>query len=211
MALCKTRSHYVACGQMKKADLSRITEFLFETGTLRKIARSHRQTLMLEDASDSISSHSFRVSMIGLHLALMEGADVYKVLMMCLFHDLPETRSGDQNWIHKSYVKVFSTQIIRDQMRNHPFAKVILPLLLEYEARETLEARVTKDADLLDQNLLLKEYEMCGNREATRWVQSRRMHPAKRLSTKSAKILNREILNRTPSDWWQKIWTTTNK
>ena len=37
----------------------------------------------------------------------------------------------------------------------------------EYDERESLEAHLAKDADLLDQILLLREYEWVGNNEAS--------------------------------------------
>src|SRR5204862_5086086 len=88
--------------------------FFFEVGTLRKITRAHKQTLLTEDSSDTIAAHSFRVATIGWFLANAEKADPYKVVMMCLTHDMPEARSGDQNWVHKKYVKVFENEIIND-------------------------------------------------------------------------------------------------
>jgi 5'-deoxynucleotidase YfbR-like HD superfamily hydrolase len=58
----------------------KIVNFLFEAGTLRKIARSHRQTLFTNDLSDNIASHSYRVTLIAYILAILEKADVEKVL-----------------------------------------------------------------------------------------------------------------------------------
>jgi putative hydrolase of HD superfamily len=77
--------------------IKKAAEFLFEVGTLRKTIRAHRQTLLTDDSSDNIASHSFRVIWIGWILSKMEKADPYKVLLMCLAHDTGETRSGDQN------------------------------------------------------------------------------------------------------------------
>jgi putative hydrolase of HD superfamily len=92
---------------IKIAQLKKAASFLYEIGTMRKTARAHRQTLLTDDLSDNIASHSYRVTWIGWFLAKAEKVDPYKVLLMCLSHDLSETRSGDQNWIHKKYIKVF--------------------------------------------------------------------------------------------------------
>jgi len=75
----------------KKKDLGKIKElvsFFFEMGTLRKIARSHRQTLLTDDLSDNIASHSFRSTIIGYFLAKEIGVDSDKVMKMCLIHDI---------------------------------------------------------------------------------------------------------------------------
>ncbi len=76
---------------MTKKQISDITKFFYEMGTLRKIARSHRQSLLTDDLSDNIASHTFRVCMIGMMLAQVEKADVSKVVLMCLLHDISET------------------------------------------------------------------------------------------------------------------------
>lgn len=89
----------------------RLADFFFEVGTMRRIQRMHRQTLLVEDSSDTIASHSYRVTLIGWHLAKLAGADPYKVVMMCLTHDLGEIRSNDHNWVHKRYVKIYEEEI----------------------------------------------------------------------------------------------------
>jgi putative hydrolases of HD superfamily len=183
-----------------KKDLKEITHFLYELGTMRKIARSHRQTLLTNDLTDNIASHSYRVSMIGWFLAKLEKVDPYKVVMMCLTHDVSETRTGDQNWVHKKYVKVFEEEAVKHQLTGISIADDLLEVTDEYSKRESKESIVAKDADLLDQILLLKEYSWQGNKEADRWLVDNEQ--AKRLSTKSAKLVSDEIVSQDPSDWW---------
>ena len=186
-----------------KTSYKSIINFLYEVGTLRKIPRSHMQTLLTSDLSDNISSHSFRVCVIGLMLANLEKANVSKVLTMCLFHDITESRSGDQNWVHKKYVKVFDDEIISDQLKNLPNSKEFLTIIQEYQNRKTPEAIITKDADLLDQILLLQEYIRSGNQEAKNWKSHINL-----LVTKSAIALGQQIIHTVPSTWWtQGNWT----
>lgn len=196
-------------------DNKKIANLFYEIGTLRKISRSHRQTLFINDNADNIGSHSHRVSCIAWFLAKMESVDPYKTVMMSLFHDVPETRTGDQNWVHKRYVRVDESKILHDQFKDLPFND-LFEILSEYDHRESLESIVAKDADLLDQILLLKEYEHSGNKEATIWLRGKNgdetnKHLA-RLKTDSAKKLGLLILETTPSDWWKSLWTdgTTN-
>ena len=186
-----------------------LANFLFEVGTLRRIDRAHKQTLLTEDKSDNISSHTFRVTMIGWFLAMQENADPYKTAMMCLLHDTPETRSGDQNWVHKKYVQVFEEDIIKDQIAPLPFAEELSSFFNEYNKRESLEARVAKDADLIDQILLLKEYAYAGNKEAEKWLEGGQQE--KKLTTDSAKNLVKEIMSTRPSEWWDNVWTADRK
>ena len=194
---------------MADLELEKIVGFLFEVGSLRKISRAHRQTLLTDDLTDNISSHSFRVAIIGYVLARMEKADSGKVLLMCLMHDLPESRSNDQNWVHKKYVKVFEKEIVKDQFVGIPGEDELCGLAKEYEERKTKEAKLAKDADLIDQILLLREYEWIGNKEATLWLKSREQE--KRLFSKSAKKMAKSIYTQKPSFWWNNLWTAERR
>ncbi len=179
-------------------------------GTMRKLPRAHMQTLLTNDLSDNIASHSYRVSLIGWFLSHLEKANPYKVVTMCLFHDSAESRSGDQNWVHKSYVKVFEDEIIKDQLSNLPNKTELFKVSSEYQERKSKEAIIAKDADLIDQLLLLKEYSWQGNKEAADWLgknKGRGNMQYKMLKTKSAKSLAEAILAQDPSDWWSKNWT----
>jgi len=63
---------------MTRKQIIDVTKFFYEIGTLRKIARTHRQTLLTDDLSDNIASHTFRVCIIGMILAQLEKADISK-------------------------------------------------------------------------------------------------------------------------------------
>jgi len=197
-----------------KKDKQKIANFLFEIGTLRKIPRAHQQELLTQDLSDNIASHSFRVATIAWFLAKMENADPYKTTTMALFHDVGEVRSGDQNYIHKKYVKVYDDEIMKDQLGELPFNE-LFNLMKEYEERASIESIVAKDADLIDQILLLKEYAHQGNKEAKIWLTGNgdKNHNVqyRSLKTESAKKLANHIFKTGVSDWWQNIWTSKNK
>lgn len=195
--------------KINNKSFEKLVALFFETGSLRKTLRSHRQTLLTDDLSDNIASHSFRVSVISWYLAKLEKADPYKVLLMSLFHDFSESRSGDQNWIHKKYIKVFETEIQNDQFSDKPFGEELSTVLNEYDKKRTLEAHLAKDADLLDQILLLREYEWSGNKEASIWLKGQEQE--KRLFSASAKKLAKEIYTQRPSTWWNKIWTAERR
>jgi len=194
---------------MTKNNLSNLVNFFFETGSLRKVARSHRQTLLTNDLSDNIASHSFRVTIIGYFLAKQQKANPDKVVQMCLFHDISEARCGDQNWVNKKYVKVFENEIQKDQLKSLPNNKDLNELITEYQERKSLESKLAKDADLLDQILLLKEYAWQGNKEAEDWLKDNQQQ--KRLSSLFAKKLAVQIIKQKPSDWWANLWTSDRR
>lgn len=194
----------------------RIVNFLFEIGTMRKLPRIHRQTLLTDDMSDNIATHTYRVAMIGWFLAKLEGADPYKVVVMCMCHDMPEVRSNDHNYIHKKYIKIFESEIRKDQLGDLPFQD-LLELSDEYDERQSKEALLAKDADILDQIFLLREYEWQGNKEAQKWLEGRQVvggkpySPIDNLKTESAKELAKIIMKNDPSEWWEHVVTPTNR
>jgi len=201
---------------MTEKDNNKIVEFLFEMGTMRKLPRMHRQTLLTDDISDTIAAHSYRVAIIGWFLAKMEKADPYKVVMMCLSHDMAEVRSGDHNYVHKRYVKIFEDEIKKEQLGELPFDD-LKTLTDEYDERKSLEAVVTKDADLIDQILLLREYVWQGNQQAQTWLDRKSAKDSEkndydqRLQTKSAKMIGSIAMSSDPSNWWRNLRTDKNR
>ncbi len=202
---------------MKKKDNNkRISEFLYEIGTMRKLPRMHRQIILSDDMTDNIATHSYRVAMIGWFLAKQEGVDPMKVVMMCLLHDIGEVRTGDHNWVHKRYVKIFDKEILDEQLGSLPYND-LRDTADEYHKRESKASIIAKDADMLDQVLLLKEYEWQGNKEAGRWLigkgkdKGKGCAQIKYLKTKSAKALGKTLFDMEPSEWWNNIWTNKNR
>jgi putative hydrolase of HD superfamily len=101
-------------------------------------------------------------------------------------------------------VTVDSARILRDQLEDLPFSD-LHTIALEYELRESRESIVAKDADTIDQILLLREYAMQGNREAQLWLdgktENRPYNYVKRLVTDSGKALGKAIYDESPSSW----------
>lgn len=190
-----------------------LANLFFEAGTLRKITRMHRQALLTDDLSDNIASHSFRVALIAWVIAKEEGGDPYKTLLMALMHDMEETRTNDHNWIHKRYVKTYSEEVSEEQFKDLPYPE-LTEHVREYEMRESKEARIVKDADLLEQTLLLREYAWQGNKEAEIWLGgkdgSEKKHGAL-LAFETSKRLSKAIYTQNPSDWWSGLWTNKNR
>jgi len=185
-------------------------------GTLRKILRMHQQAFLTSDASDNTASHSFRTAVIGYFLAKAAEADADKVMKMCLLHDTEESRCGDQNWVHKRYVKVFEEEIRQGQLKGLPNSEELLGLSKEYQERQTKEAKLAKDADILDELLLIKEYALMGNQEAEGWLKGLHVKDQNHkhemmMHTDLAKRMAREVLKQNPSEWWDNLWTSKRR
>lgn len=179
--------------------MKRIADLLFEVGMLKRTPRTGYR--FLGTGEESVAEHLFRTAFIGYVLAEMEeGADTFRVVRMCLFHDLPEARTGDQNYVYKKYVQVDEKRAAEDLTDGLPFAKEIKDLIAEFNAQESREALLSHDADQLALILQLKEQKDLGNRYADEWL---RFNP-KRLKTELAKKLAEAILQTDFSAWWFK-------
>jgi len=187
--------------------INKITNFFFELASMRRIKRAHSQ--IIHEANDNISDHSFRVTIIGMILANMENCDENKVLKMCLFHDVAEIRIGDANFINKQYSNLSEDDARKDQMMDLPIAEEVSKFLEEYEQHESKESIVAKDADLLDQMVLQREYFYKDHENHEIWQN----HTEKSLKTESAKKLAKEIRSSNPLEWLYQIaeYKTGNK
>jgi len=182
-----------------------IVNFLFEIGILKKIPRSGYQ--FLGTGGESVADHSFRVAVIAYVLAKREPeADVERAVLMSLFHDFPEARTGDHNYVNKRYVKVDEDKAISDLARKIPVGGEIEALIHEFNVRQSLEARLVSDADQLDFILELKRQQDLGNGSAAEWL----TYSVKRLKSDFAKRLADEILKTDSSEWWftkkEELW-----
>lgn len=173
--------------------------FLFEMGMLKRAKRTGWWIAGVKDP-ETIAEHSFRVALIGATLAYMEGADAGRVALLCTLHDTQETRVGDIPWVGRRYVKAASnSEVTRDQLSQaHPaVAAGFQAAVDEYEAAETREAKVARDADKLECMLQGLEYLAQGIRPAQEWVDSTRA----KLMTPSAIELADAAQNMSVTEW----------
>lgn len=57
--------------------------------------------------TSTIAKYSFRCAIIGYILAKIKKTDENKIMKMCLFYNISETRTGDLNLINKKYLELF--------------------------------------------------------------------------------------------------------
>lgn len=177
--------------------MKEIVNFLFEVGILSKTPRSGFS--FLGSGNQSVSEHISRVVFIGYTLSSFEeNIDVLKVLKMCLFHDIAETRISDLNYVHQKYVDRLEEKAVEDLAKTLPFGEDIKKIIAEYEKRESREALLAKDSDNLDWIMSLKEQVDVGNKRASDWIK-----PAvKRLKTENAREIAKHILETDSNEWW---------
>lgn len=179
--------------------LAGIAAFLFEAGHLKNLPRSGWLLLGISHG-ESVAEHSFRVGLVGIALAALEGADPARTAALCLMHDVHESRIGDVPSVGRAYVTTAVPEAVTaHQTSGMPdkIGRVFQELTAEYEAAQTLESRVAHDADKVETLLQASEYKAQGY-SAGAWQDT----SIQALRTESAKQLAQAIITSDPRGWW---------
>jgi putative hydrolase of HD superfamily len=188
----------------KKDDLDTLLNFFTEAELLKRVKRSGWWMIGIKDP-ESVAEHSFRTAILGQFLAHYESADPYKVMTMCLYNDIHESRINDLHKVGHKYIafKDAEKRVRKDQFAAMPsfIKKDVEKALNEMDEQMTREAIVARDADLLECMLQGKEYYDRGNKAAKEFFGK----PAKLLRTKTAKKLYRKMLGWSSLKWWDQL------
>ena len=176
-----------------------IANLLFEARMLKEIPRSGYH--FLGAGKESVAEHVYMTTFIAYALAQSDpDADALKLVSMCLIHDLPEARIGDLNYVQKKYVEPYEEKAIGDTTRTLPFGDSITGLLAEFNAGESHEARLAKDADQISFILDLKALADTGYSTPGKWLPI----IMSRLKTDAGKKLAKTITETEWDEWWLK-------
>jgi 5'-deoxynucleotidase YfbR-like HD superfamily hydrolase len=178
--------------------MSQRTNYLNEVGMLNRTPRSGFQ--FLGTGKQSVAEHMYRMMHVAFLLARMseERVDELHLLRLVMFHDLPEARTSDHNYVNKKYVQEDLEKVLDEGARHWPFGAEIAACVREFEAGETPAARLAKDADQLELLLVLKELGDLGNPHVDDWIKPL----LARLRTEAGKQLAHEILATRWDEWW---------
>ncbi|MBW2963655.1 HD domain-containing protein [Candidatus Woesearchaeota archaeon] len=180
-----------------------LINFFFEIGMLKHAKRSGWWLINVKDP-ENIAEHSFRTAVISYFLAKLEKVNPEKVALMCLFHDLHESRVNDLHKVGQRYINFKEaerkaskeqTEFLGDAGRD------IFELNEEFQNQETKESLVAKDADYVEVSVQAKEYLEMGYKDAQNWIDNCK----KCVKTKSAKKLLDLIEKTSSNDWWRTL------
>jgi putative hydrolase of HD superfamily len=179
--------------------MQEVVNFLFEVGMLQKTPRTGYQ--FLGSGNESVAEHILRTIFVGYALSRLEkNVDEIRILKMCLFHDIPEARTGDMNYVNKKYVTVHEEKAVRELTQTLPFGEDIRDILYEFNEKKTMESMLAHDADQISLILQLKEHGDLGNKYSEEWI----TYAVRRLCTDAAKNMAEMILKTDSTDWWFK-------
>ena len=172
--------------------------YLFEMGHLKNLPRAGWLLLGIPQP-ETVAEHSFRVGVIGIALAALEGADPGRTAALCLVHDAHETRIGDVPSVGRAYITSAAPEAVNAHQTSampNFMAKVFQDLTAEYEADETTESRLAHDADKLETLLQAAEYAAQGF-DTSAWSET----SLAALRTEQGRQLAQAISSADPR-WW---------
>lgn len=183
------------------SDLERMVETLFE---------ERRLGWMTRDVSyfapgvkiENVAAHSYFAAQAALFLAQLaaDKVDVGRTVLMALFHDSLETRTGDIPRTNKRYVSKDSDKALEEKFGGWEAGALPKGLIEEFEEGKTYEAQLAQDADVAAFLISLRLLEPLG----VQGVAERFDKNAQRLRTIEGKTLAQAIKTTGHMDWWYK-------
>ena len=186
-------------GDLAETQVVAIASFCFEAGLLKRAARTGWWIAGVKDP-ETIAEHSWRCAVLATILAALEGADPARAAQMAVWHDSQETRVGDIPYVGRRYLAAAdNVAVTEDQTAGMPpvVAEAIRDVVATYEAADSPEALVAKDADRLDCLIQALEYQRQGHQGVQEWIDSSRSG----LKTASAQRIADAAIGLTGLEW----------
>jgi len=176
-----------------------IANLLFEVRILKDIVRSGYA--FLGSGKESIAEHSFMTAFICFAMAGIErNVNREKLVTMALVHDIAEARTGDFNYVEKTYSQTDEAKAISHLTQGLSFGDDIKILIDEFNSGQTKEAKLVKDADQISFILELKKQADIGAKGPEKWL------PVilERLKTDTGRKIAQSIMETGWDEWWMK-------
>lgn len=181
--------------------MNRIAEFLLEACFLKQIPRSGYQ--FLRAGGESVAEHVYCTAIIAFVMShLKPETDGRRLLSMCLVHDLAEARTGDLNHVQQKYLKRDESRALEDALEGLSFGDATVALIDEFNAAETPEAQLARDADQIALIVDLKSLDEAGYETPQSWLPE----IVKRLRTEIGRQIAQAVLDSQGDSWWRKIF-----
>src|SRR3989339_1205816 len=180
----------------------KLTNFIFELQMLRRIKHEGWRVAGIRDP-ESVAEHSLTAAQIAFILAKMEKhPEPHKIVTMVIFHDIAECRVGDVHKIADRYIQKDELRAVSDQTKDlNKIGKEIKELWEEVENGNEIAGIIAKDADLLEQAFLAKQYMEQGYKDCQNWIDN----IAKFIITDSAKNLLKTLQKTDSNEWRQHL------
>jgi putative hydrolase of HD superfamily len=190
---------------MTETEMRAMIRLCHEAGHLKRSKRTGWWVAGITDP-ESVAEHSWRTAVIAYFIALAEGADAERAATIGVFHDLPETRTGDIEYVGRNYLTAAADETIaKDQAQDLPeiIADALLGLIRQAAQRSSPEAICARDADKLECLLQAREYQRQGHEDVQQWIDNM----AAAVQTETGHALAEMAVRVKPSEWWREVAT----
>lgn len=181
------------------------TNLIYEAANVKRMLRTGWQRL--GDNEEGVGEHSFMTAVIAYLLAREINAQndagrsvsMEKIMLMSVFHDFHEGRTGEMDKVAKLYMTRHEDKANEDIFKD--IDNDLLTLLSEYEARQTLDAQVVYEANVIAFGVECKILMERGNTHAKEWMDAN----SKRVRLPESVNLMTSLAETDSQDWWKDI------
>lgn len=182
-----------------------ITNLIYEAANVKRMLRTGWQRL--GDNEEGVGEHSFMTAVIAYLLAReindqhdeTRNVSMEKIMLMSVFHDFHEGRTGEMDKVAKLYMTRHEDKANEDIFG--VVDKELLALLNEYEAKQSLEALVVYEANVIAFGVECKILMERGNTHAKEWMDAN----SKRVRLPESVVLMTSLAATDSQDWWKDI------
>jgi len=181
------------------------TNLVYEAANVKRMLRTGWQRL--GDNEEGVGEHSFMTAVIAYLMAreMNDAGDpdrrvsMEKVMVMSIFHDFHEGRTGEMDKVAKRYMTRHEDKANGDIFKG--VDDELLTLLNEYEARRSLEALVVYEANVIAFGVECRILMEKGNTHAKEWMDGN----SKRVRLPESVKLMEAIARTDSQDWWKRL------
>ena len=170
---------------------------VYEAATVKRMLRTGWQ--ILGDNEENVGEHTFMTCVISYFLAKELHANMETVLVMSVFHDFHEARTGELDKLAKLY-----TSRNEEKANNDIFSGIddnLLALLTTYEEKKTLEAQIAYEANVIAFSVEVRLLMERGNVHAKEWMEANNS----RLRLPQSIALAKDLEKTDSQNWWKSI------
>ena len=186
-------------------DQNHLTSFIYEAANVKRMLRTGWQRL--GDNEEGVGEHSFMTAVIAYLMARemnskkdpARAVSMEKILLMSIFHDFHEGRTGEMDKMAKRYMTRHEDKANEDIFRG--FDDALLDLLNEYEARQSLEAQIVYEANVIAFGVECRILMEKGNTHAKEWMDANSL----RVRLPESVELMTSIAQTDSQAWWKRI------
>lgn len=186
-------------------NLKQITDLIYEASNVKRMQRTGWQRL--GDNEEGVGEHSFMTAVIAYLIAKdinlsddpKRKVRLEKILLMSIFHDFHEGRTGEMDKMAKRYMTRHEDKANEDIFKDKD--NYLFDLLNEYEAKQSLEAQIVYEANVIAFGVECKLLMEKGNTHAKEWMDAN----SKRVRLPESIELVTSLSNSDSQDWWKDI------